>query len=107
MITVNQVEGVKLLPYGYRAGSEEVVFAKSLSEITGLSAAAADHIAVTNDYVIISSAGATPVVLNATTGEYVGTLNVGDLTVAAVTQDDANNIILVRSRMLLASVLLV
>ncbi len=94
VITVNQVEGVKLLPYGYRAGSEEVVFAKSLSEITGLSAAAADHIAVTNDYVIISSAGATPVVLNATTGEYVGTLNVGDLTVAAVTQDDANNIII-------------
>ena len=93
VITVNQVEGVKLLPYGYRAGSEEVVFAKSLSEITGLSAAAADHIAVTNDYVIISSAGATPVVLSATKGEYVGTLNVGDLTVAAVTQDDANNII--------------
>ncbi|MBQ8652259.1 MAG: DUF5018 domain-containing protein [Alistipes sp.] len=94
VITVNQVEGVKLLPYGYRAGSEEVVFAKTLSEITGLSAAAADHIAVTNDYVIISSAGATPVVLSATTGEYVGTLNVGDLTVAAVTQDDANNIII-------------
>ncbi|MBR4052317.1 MAG: DUF5018 domain-containing protein [Alistipes sp.] len=94
VITVNQVEGVKLLPYGYRAGSEEVVFAKSLSEITGLSAAAADHIAVTNDYVIISSAGAAPVVLSATTGEYVGTLNVGDLTVAAVTQDDANNIII-------------
>ena len=94
VITVNQVEGVKLLPYGYRAGSEEVVFAKSLSEITGLSAAAADHIAVTNDYVIISSPGATPVVLSATTGEYVGTLNVGDLTVAAVTQDDANNIII-------------
>ena len=94
VITVNQAEGVKLLPYGYRAGSEEVVFAKTLSEITGLSAAAADHIAVTNDYVIISSAGATPVVLSATTGEYVGTLNVGDLTVAAVTQDDANNIII-------------
>lgn len=94
VITVNQVEGVKLLPYGYRAGSEEVVFAKTLSEITGLSAAAADHIAVTNDYVIISSPNAVPVVLNATTGEYVGTLNVGDLTVAAVTQDDANNIII-------------
>ncbi len=94
VITVNQVEGVKLLPYGYRAGSEEVVFAKPLSEITGLSAAAADHIAVTNDYVIISSPNAVPVVLNATTGEYVGTLNVGDLTVAAVTQDDANNIII-------------
>ncbi|MBQ6861143.1 MAG: DUF5018 domain-containing protein, partial [Alistipes sp.] len=94
VLTVVQAEGVKLLPYGYRAGSEEVVFAKPLSEISGLSAAAADHIAVTNDYVIISSPGATPVVLSATTGEYVGTLNVGDLTVAAVTADDANNIII-------------
>lgn len=94
VITVNQPDGVKLLPYGYRVGSEEIAFAKPLSEITGLSAAAADHIAVTNDYVVISSAGATPVVLNATTGEYVGTLNIGDLTVAAVTADDANNIII-------------
>ena len=94
VITVNQPDGVKLLPYGYRVGSEEIAFAKPLSEITGLSAAAADHIAVTNDYVVISSAGATPVVVDALTGEYVGTLNVGDLTVAAVTADDANNIII-------------
>ncbi|MBR5465352.1 MAG: DUF5018 domain-containing protein [Alistipes sp.] len=94
VITVNQPDGVKLLPYGYRVGSEVVAFAKKLSEITGLSAAAADHIAVTNDYVIISSPGATPVAVDALTGEYVGTLNVGDMTVAAVTADDANNIIL-------------
>lgn len=93
VITVNQVEGVQLLEYGYRAGSETVQFAKPLSEISGLDAAAADHIAVTNDYVIISSPGAVPVVLDALTGEYVGTLNVGDLTVAAVTADDANNIV--------------
>lgn len=94
VITVNQVEGVKLLPYGYRAGSEEVVFAKPLSEIAGLTAANVSHIAVTKDYVIVSAAGEAPVALNALTGEYVGTLNVGDLTVAAVTADDANNIIL-------------
>ena len=94
VITVNQVEGVELLEYGYRAGSETVVFAKPLAEISGLAAAAADHIAVTNDYVIISSANAVPVVLDALTGEYVGTLNVGDLPVAAVTADDANNIII-------------
>lgn len=94
VITVNQVAGVELLEYGYRAGSETVVFAKPLAEISGLAAAAADHIAVTNDYVIISSAGAVPVVLDALTGEYVGTLNVGDLPVAAVTADDANNIII-------------
>ncbi len=94
VITVNQAEGVELLEYGYRAGSETVVFAKPLAEISGLAAAAADHIAVTNDYVIISSPNAVPVVLDALTGEYVGTLNVGDLPVAAVTADDANNIII-------------
>ena len=94
VITVNQAEGVELLEYGYRAGSETVVFAKPLAEISGLAAAAADHIAVTNDYVIISSANAVPVVLDALTGEYVGTLNIGDLPVAAVTADDANNIII-------------
>ena len=94
VITVNQVAGVELQEYGYRAGSETVVFAKPLAEISGLAAAAADHIAVTNDYVIISSANAVPVVLDALTGEYVGTLNVGDLPVAAVTADDANNIII-------------
>lgn len=93
-ILVEQEAGVALRAYGYRSGSETVQFAKPLAEITGLAAAAADHIAVTNDYVIISSAGAAPVVLNALTGEYVGTLNVGDLVVAAVTQDDANNIVI-------------
>ena len=95
VITVNQPDGVKLLPYGYRAGSEEVVFAKPLAEISGLSAAAANHIAVTNDYVIVSATNETPVVLNATTGEYVGTLNLGELAGknAAITSDDAGNII--------------
>ena len=95
VITVNQPDGVKLLPYGFRAGSEEVVFAKPLAEISGLSATAADHIAVTKDYVIISAPNETPVVLNALTGEYVGTLNLGELAGknAAVTADDAGNII--------------
>lgn len=95
VITVNQPDGVKLLPYGFRAGSEEVIFAKPLAEISGLSATAADHIAVTKDYVIISAPNETPVVLNALTGEYVGTLNLGELAGknAAVTADDAGNII--------------
>ena len=93
-IVVSQAAGVSLRAYGYRPGSEAIQFAKPLAEITGLNAAAADHIAVTNDYVIVSAPGETPVVLDALTGDYVGTLNVGDLTVAAVTQDDANNIII-------------
>ena len=94
VITVNQPDGVKLLPYGYRAGSEEILFAKPLSEITGITAANASHIAAIGDYVIVSAAGEAPAVLNALTGEYVGALNIGDLTVAAVTADDANNIII-------------
>ncbi len=93
-IVVTQTAGVSLRPYGYRPGSETVQFAKPLAEITGLNAAKADHIAVTNDYVVISAPGETPVVLDALTGEYVGTLNVGNLKVAAVTQDDANNIVI-------------
>ncbi len=96
VITVTQAEGVKMLPYGYRAGSEEVIFAKPLSEITGLTAANVSHIAVTNDYVIVSAAGEAPVVLNALTGEYVGTLDLGVLAGknAAITADDANNIVI-------------
>ncbi len=105
VITVNQAEGVKLLPYGYRAGSEEVVFAKPLSEITGLTAANVANIAVTNDYVVLSAAGGgwdnpataeAPVVLDAKTGEYVGVLNMGELagSLCAVTADDAGNIVL-------------
>lgn len=96
VITVNQAEGVELLEYGYRAGSEEVVFAKPLSEIVGLTALPSDHvtIAATQDYVIVNQPNVAPVVLDALTGEYVGTLNVGDLPVSAVTADDANNIVL-------------
>lgn len=94
VITVNQVNGVELQAYGYRAGSETVQFAKPLAEISGLAAAAADHVAVTGKYAIISSPGAVPVVLDALTGEYVGTLNVGDLPVATVTADDADNIVI-------------
>lgn len=94
VITVIQATETQLQAYGYREGSETTVFAKTLSEISGLNAAAADHIAVTNDYVIISAPNETPVVLDAVTGEYVGTLNVGDLPVAAVTADDANNIVI-------------
>ncbi len=96
VITVNQAEGVELQAYGYRAGSEEVVFAKPLSEIVGLTALPSDHvtIAATQDYVIINQPNVAPVVLDALTGEYVGTLNVGDLPVSAVTADDANNIVL-------------
>ncbi len=94
IITVNQAEGVELLEYGYRAGSETVVFEKALSEIEGITAANVSHIAATGKYLIVSAAGEAPAVLDALTGEYVGKLNTGDLIVAAVTADDAGNIVL-------------
>lgn len=96
VITVNQVAGVELQEYGYRAGSETIQFAKPLSEIAGLTAATSDHvtIAATQDYVIINQPDVAPVVLDALTGEYVGTLNVNGMSVSAITADDAGNIVL-------------
>lgn len=96
VITVNQVAGVELQEYGYRAGSETVQFAKPLSEIAGLTALPSDHvtIAATQDYVIINQPDVAPIVLDALTGEYVGTLNVNGMSVSAITADDAGNIVL-------------
>lgn len=93
VITVNQSAGVELREYGYRAGSEAIVFNKPLADI---SASAADHIAVTNDYLIISAPNQAPVILDAVTGDYVGTLDLGELAGlnAAITADDANNIVI-------------
>lgn len=95
-ILVEQEAGVALRAYGYRPGSETVVWYKALSEITGITAANVSHIAATGDYLIVSAAGEAPAVLNATTGEYVGALNMGELAGlnAAVTADDAGNIVI-------------
>lgn len=95
VITVNQGKEVELQSYGYRAGSETIQFAKALSEIEGLNAAGANHIAVTGDYVIVSATNETPIVLDALTGEYVGTLDLGEMAGAnaAITADDAGNIV--------------
>ena len=95
VITVVQAEDVELQAYGYRAGSETIQFAKSLSEIEGLNAAGANHIAVVDDYVIVSATNETPVVLDALTGDYVGTLDLGEMAGvnAAITADDAGNIV--------------
>ena len=95
VITVNQAKEVELQPYGYRAGSETIQFAKTLSEIEGLNAAGANHIAVTGDYVIVSATNETPVILDALTGEYVGTLDLGEMAGAnaVITADDAGNIV--------------
>ena len=93
VITVNQPDGVKLLPYGFRAGSETLLWTIPTS---GLNMASTNFLAATHEYVIIGSTGVTPVVLNAMTGEYVGTLNLGDMAGynSALTADDAGNIVI-------------
>ncbi|MBE6195899.1 MAG: DUF5018 domain-containing protein [Rikenellaceae bacterium] len=82
------------LPYGYRAGSEEVVWSKALSELS-LTAANANHIAATGKYLIVAAAGEAPVVLDALTGEYVQTLDLGEMAGAnaAITADSEGNIV--------------
>lgn len=96
VITVNQEAALALQPYGYRVGSETQLWAKPLSEITGITAANVSHIAATGKYLIVNAAGEAPAVLDAVTGEYVGALNLGDLAGAnaAITADDAGNIII-------------
>ena len=93
VITVNQVEGVKLLPYGFRAGSETLLWSIPTS---GLGMSSTNFIAATHEYLIVGNTGETPVVLNAMTGEKVGTLNLGDMAGfnSALTADDAGNIVI-------------
>lgn len=94
-LVVKQKQEVELLAYGYRTGSETVQFAKPLSEITGLTAASASHVAVTGKYVIVAAAGEAPAVLDALTGEYVQALDLGELAGlnAAITTDSEGNIV--------------
>jgi len=93
-LVVKQNQEVELLPYGYRAGSEEVVWSKALSELS-LTAANANHIAATGKYLIVAAAGEAPVVLDALTGEYVQTLDLGEMAGAnaAITADSEGNIV--------------
>ena len=95
VITVNQPDGVKLQPYGYRAGSEAYMWSKDINEVAGY-AAGDVHIAALQDYLIVSSPYKTPTILNALTGEVVGDLNLGAYAGqnTAITADDAGNIVI-------------
>lgn len=96
VITINQDPNLPLQAHGYRPGSETILWATALADISGLTAASASHIAVTQDYVIVSAAKEAPAILNALTGEYVGALDLGELAGlnAAITADDAGNIVI-------------
>ena len=95
VITVNQVEGVELQEYGYRAGSETHVWSKPIAEVAGYKTGDV-HIAALQDYLVVSSPYQTPTILNALTGETVGDLNLGEFAGknTAITADDAGNIVI-------------
>ncbi len=93
-LIVKQAQEVALQEHGYRAGSEEVVWVKALSDFT-ITAASANHIAATGKYLIVAAAGEAPVVLDALTGEFVQTLDLGEMAGAnaAITADTKGNIV--------------
>lgn len=93
VITVKQTAGAALLEHGMRMDSEEVMWAKPISEIV---AGATSIAAVGDDYLVVNAPNAAPVVLNALTGEKVGTIDLGDMAGANahVTADDAGNLVI-------------
>lgn len=95
VITVTQPEGVKLVPYGYRSGSETFMWTKPLAEVAGYVAGDV-HIAALQDYLVVASPNTTPTILNAQTGEVVGNLDLGAYAGqnTALTADDAGNIVI-------------
>ncbi len=91
VITVTQAQGVALQEHGMRLTSPTALWNKPISEIvTG-----ATSIAALGDYLVVSAPKAAPVVLNALTGEYVGTIDLGEMAGAneIVTADDAGNLV--------------
>ena len=91
VITVTQAQGVALQAHGMRLTSPTALWNKPISEIV----AGATSIAALGDYLVVSAPKAAPVVLNALTGEYVGTVDLGEMAGAneIVTADDAGNLV--------------
>lgn len=91
VITVTQAQGVALQAHGMRLTSPTALWNKPISEIV----AGATSIAALGDYLVVSAPKAPPVVLNALTGEYVGTVDLGEMAGAneIVTADDAGNLV--------------
>lgn len=91
VITVTQAQGVALQEHGMRMTSPTALWNKPISEIvTG-----ATSIAALGDYLVVNAPGAAPVALNALTGEYVGTVDLGEMAGAnaIITADDAGNLV--------------
>ena len=91
VITVTQAQGVALQEHGMRLTSPTALWNKPISEIV----AGATSIAALGDYLVVSAPKAAPVVLNALTGEYVGTVDLGEMAGAneIITADDAGNLV--------------
>lgn len=94
-ITVNQAEGVALYEKGYNPASLKVDWSKALSGLS-LTASAVNSVAATTKYVIVGAPNEVPVVLDAETGEKVGSLDLGPMEGRNyyVTTDQADHILI-------------
>lgn len=92
VITVTQAQGVALQAHGMRVDSPVALWNKPISEIV----AGATSIAALGEYLVVNAPKAAPVVLNALTGEYVGTIDLGEMegANAHITADDAGNLVI-------------
>jgi hypothetical protein len=87
------------LPYGIRAGSARLLFAKKLKADLGISVDnLTGGIAAIGDYVVINTRGQNSIYIDARTGEKVGEIELGaargDLVNFYTTADDAGNFII-------------
>lgn len=87
------------LPYGIRAGSAKLMFAKKLKEDVGISV---DHltggIAATGDYLVLNTRGQNSIYLDAKTGENIGEIELGAVKGSLInfysTADDHGNVLI-------------
>lgn len=93
VITVKQSAGASLLEHGMRMDSPTVMWAKPISEIV---AGATSIAAVGDKYLVVNAPNAAPVVLDALTGDKVGTIDLGVMAGANahITADDAGNLVI-------------
>lgn len=94
-LIVKQAQEVALQEQGYRAGSETAVWGKPLSELS-LTASAVNSLAALGDKVVVMAPYEAPVVLDAFTGEYLQTVDLGAQAgkIYGVTADKAGHLVL-------------
>lgn len=95
-ITVTQAEGVKLVPQGLRPDSGKLLWAKRLSELDPGVKNLVMGIGASGETVIVNVNNQNPLLLNRTTGELTGRLDLSTLPANAhnyLTTDDSGHVI--------------